>query len=110
MFVVRRNFRNIGVVMLAGSVITDTASIKHFKSLKKDGHIIEVTEHTLDKFESFFSERFGVSIKDQLASMPDPYKEPDPDKEPDKEPKPDKEPELDKKPVVATVTTKVTSK
>jgi hypothetical protein len=62
MLIVKRPFRNLGVVLTAGSVITKPAVIKHLKSRIGDGHIIEVAEHDLDKFRDYFLQKFKVDI------------------------------------------------
>jgi len=62
-YIVRKPFRNYGEVKLAGSLIDDPATIKHFKSLLADNHIVGVEEHTLARYEEFFKVRYNVSIK-----------------------------------------------
>jgi hypothetical protein len=66
MLVVKRPFRNLGVVLTAGSVITEPAVIKHLKSRMGDGHIIEVAEHDLDKFRDYFLQKFKVDILENI--------------------------------------------
>lgn len=63
MFVVRRPFRNLGKVLTAGTVISDPAVIKHFKSRFAEGKIVEVNEHNFDSYYTFFKAKYGVELK-----------------------------------------------
>jgi len=62
MYVVRRTFRNYGQMMAPGSVV-EPGTIKRFKSRLNDGHIVEVTEQTFDKWDKYFKQRIGVAIQ-----------------------------------------------
>ena len=75
MFVVRRSFRNYGLMMLPGSVV-EPASIKWFKTRLKDRYIIEVTAHNFDMWKEYFKDKFGVELKAEAeaeaeATMPE---------------------------------------
>lgn len=71
MFVVKRPFRNCGIVLTAGSVITEPASIKHFKTRLGMGKIVCVTEDNFKKYQSYFKEKFGVDITPAKATKED---------------------------------------
>lgn len=73
MYVVRRPFRNFGKVLTPGTHV-EPANIKRFKSRLGERDIIEVTEGTLDMWETYFVGKFGVSIKPE----PEPEPEPEP--------------------------------
>lgn len=62
MFVVRRPFRNLGKILTAGTVISDPAVIKHFKSRLAEGKIIKVDEHNFKSCYDFFKQKFGVEL------------------------------------------------
>lgn len=61
MYVVRRAFRNYGQMMIPGSVV-EPGSVKRFKSRLNDGHIINIHENDIDKWDEYFKARFGVPI------------------------------------------------
>lgn len=61
-YVVRRPFRNYGEVLTAGTVISDPAVIKHFKSRVKEGKILVVAEHQYEAIEKYFLAKFGVEV------------------------------------------------
>lgn len=61
-YVVRRPFRNYGEVLTAGTVISDPAVIKHFKSRVKEGKILAVAEHQYEAIEKYFLGKFGVEV------------------------------------------------
>ena len=63
MLVVRRPFRNLGKVLTAGTVISDPAVIKHFKSRFAEGKIVDVNEHNFKSYYSFFKVKYGVELK-----------------------------------------------
>lgn len=62
MIVVRRPFRNLGKVLTAGTVISDPAVIKHFKSRFAEGKLVEVNEHNFEAYYSFFKQKYGVDL------------------------------------------------
>lgn len=62
MFVVKRPFRNNGTVLTAGSVISEPASIKRFRSRLGEEKIVEVTRANFKEYKSYFLEKFGVDI------------------------------------------------
>lgn len=61
MFVVKRPFKNMGVVMEVGSVV-DPASTKLFKPKLHHGKIVEVTEQNYNEMKAYFKGKFGVDI------------------------------------------------
>lgn len=64
MYIVKRGFRNLGVMLTVGTEITDPTVIKHFKSRLGAGDIIVVTEHNYDTCKAFFEAKYGVTIRD----------------------------------------------
>lgn len=62
MYVVRRTFRNYGQMIAPGSIV-EPAAIKRFKSRLNDGHIVDVREQDIEKWQKYFKERLGVEIK-----------------------------------------------
>jgi len=61
MFIVRRTFRGPKGPLSAGSVI-EPADIKDFRYRLQQRHVVEVTEHNFKRYQSFFTERYGVDI------------------------------------------------
>lgn len=61
MFVVKRPFKNMGVVMEVGSVV-DPTSTKLFKPKLHHGKIVEVTEQNYNEMKAYFKGKFGVDI------------------------------------------------
>lgn len=70
MFVVRRAFRNNNKMLTPGSVV-EPGDIKLFKTRLRDRRIIEVTEQSLDMWESYFNQKYNSSIKANLAEKAD---------------------------------------
>ena len=70
MFVVRRAFRNNNKMLTPGSVV-EPGDIKLFKTRLRDRRIIEVTEQSLDIWESYFNQKYNASIKANLAEKAD---------------------------------------
>lgn len=66
MFVVKRPFKNMGVVMEVGSVV-DPASTKLFKPKLHHGKIVEVTEQNYNEMKAYFKSKFGVDIPDMTS-------------------------------------------
>lgn len=62
MYVVRRPFRNLGVMLEAGSVV-ELASIKRFKTRLKDRYIVEVNPVNFESWNSYFKDKYGTEIK-----------------------------------------------
>ena len=92
MYVVRKPFRNFGIMLLPGSKV-EPGNIKRFKTRLKDRYIIAVTEDNIDNLDAYFKAKHGVSIK---AHVEQPSTTPD-------VPKPAEVSEPVKKVVVATV-------
>lgn len=67
MFVVKRPFKNMGVVMEVGSVV-DPASTKLFKPKLHHGKIVEVTEQNYNEMKAYFKSKFGVDIPDMTSN------------------------------------------
>lgn len=61
MYVVRRSFRNYNQMMVPGSVV-EPGTIKRFKSHLRERDIIEVNEHDFDKWNAYFTGKFGNPI------------------------------------------------
>lgn len=64
MYIVKRGFRNLGVMLTVGTEITDPTVIKHFKSRLGAGDIIVVTEQNYDTCKAFFQVKYGVTLND----------------------------------------------
>lgn len=62
MYVVKRPFKNLGKVYVAGTVIAEPATIKRFKGKLAEGKIIEVTEQTYSTIAAYFKDKFGVVL------------------------------------------------
>jgi hypothetical protein len=62
MFIVKRPFRNNGVTLTAGSVISEPAKIKRFKGRVAEGKIVEVNKRNFETFKSYFKGKYGVDI------------------------------------------------
>lgn len=62
MYIVKRPFRNLGKVLTPGSVITDTTSIKLFRSRVAEGKIVRVDERNYDSTSAYFKAKYGVDI------------------------------------------------
>ena len=69
MLVVRRPFKNYGVALVPGSVV-EPATIKHLKARLRDRSIIEVSETSLDAWNKYFMDKFGVPINVPKAAVP----------------------------------------
>ena len=91
MYVVKRSFRSYGEMLPAGTVITEPAGIKHFKSRLSGGNIIEVTEQNFDSAKSYFKIKYGVDIEPtpKVETEPEKVQEPEKTLEPEKTPKPE---------------------
>lgn len=63
MLVVKRPFKNYGVIYTAGTVITEPAVIKRLKSRIAEGKIINVDEHDIESTKQYFKAKYGVDIK-----------------------------------------------
>lgn len=96
MYVVRRPFRNLGVMLEPGSVV-EPASIKRFKTRLKDRYIVEVTQDNFKSWQEYFKGRHKIDIKEPVVKQ-----EPDAEQntETAQEPVVKQEPEADKEPVV----------
>ena len=64
--IVKRPFKSNGVFYAAGSVITDPAEIRLYKTKVKDGRIIDVYEQDVDDISEYFLSKMGVDIKESL--------------------------------------------
>lgn len=63
MYIVKRPFRNYGIVYTVGTVITEPDSIKHFKSRVREGKILAVKPSELEQTRKYFFDKFGVTIE-----------------------------------------------
>ena len=68
MYVVRRPFRNFGVMLEPGSVI-EPASIKRFKTRLKDRYIVEVNQDNFKYWQAYFKGRMSVNLTEQVESV-----------------------------------------
>lgn len=100
MYVVKRPFRNLGMVYTVGSVITEPTEIKRFKGRIAEGKILEVTEQNFEKYARYFTDKYGVDIR------PEPKPEPKPDPKPESKPEPIKVATVVTKPIVVTSTSR----
>jgi hypothetical protein len=66
--VTKRPFTSNGVHYAAGTVITDPAAIRLFRSKVNDGKVIKVDEHNLDSTIAYFSVRVGVDVAESLTA------------------------------------------
>lgn len=65
--VVKRPFRSGGIFYPVGSVIKDPSGIYFFRTKVKNGIIVQVDEHNLDKVADYLLHRRGVDVKDKLT-------------------------------------------
>lgn len=65
MYVVTRTFRDSNGVFSVGSVVEPT-EVKTFKSRLQQKHIVDVSERNIDKWVSFFRNRYGLDLSDKL--------------------------------------------
>ncbi|MNB69312.1 hypothetical protein D3C75_158400 [compost metagenome] len=64
--VVKRPFKSNGVHYAAGTVITDPAAIRLFRTKVNEGKIVEVDEHNIDRVSEYLLHKRGVDAKDRL--------------------------------------------
>ena len=67
-YVVRRPFKAGGNFYPAGEIIDNPAGIRLFKIRLNDGHIIAVTEQTVDDWANYLQARYGVDVKEKLLN------------------------------------------
>lgn len=65
MYVVTRTFRDSNGVFSVGSVVEPT-EVKTFKSRLQQKHIVDVSERNIDKWVSFFRNRYGLDLSNKL--------------------------------------------
>jgi len=98
----------------AGTIVPDPAGIRLFKSIIKEGKVVEVTEQNLDKLVHYFQQRMGLELKEDLEKALQGTTQETPQSttvEPDKEPeKVARGPEKTGKPVVTLFGSKPTEK
>ena len=78
LFVVKRGFKSLGKMYNAGSIITDPADIKLFKTKLKHKQIVEVTEENKEEIIYYFKARVGIDLTKALEPEPEPEPEPAP--------------------------------
>lgn len=65
MYIVTRAFRDKNGVFGVGSVV-DPTTVRSFKSRLQQKHIVDVSELNLDKWLTFFKNRYGIDLSDKL--------------------------------------------
>lgn len=99
-FICKRAFRDAKGPIPAGSII-DPAEIKRFRFRLQERHIVEVTEHNFEKYDTFFKQRYNIEIP-SLEAKPKKEAKPVVEAKPVEEAKPKKE----AKPVVKATAAK----
>ena len=61
MYIVTRSFRGPSGPLLAGSIV-EPASIRDFRYRLQQKHIVEVTEHNFEQYQTFFKDRHGIEM------------------------------------------------
>lgn len=64
--IVKRPFKSNGFYFAAGSVITDPAAIRLFKTKVSEGKIVEVDEHNIDRISEYLLHKQGVEAKERF--------------------------------------------
>ena len=67
MYVVTRTFRDSNGVFSVGSIIEPT-EVKTFKSRLQQKHIVDVNEQNIERWATFFKNRYGIDLRDTFAA------------------------------------------
>lgn len=67
MYVVTRTFRDSNGVFSVGSIVEPT-EIKTFKSRLQQRHIVDVNEQNIERWATFFKNRYGVDLRDTFTA------------------------------------------
>lgn len=67
--VVKRPFKSNGVHYAAGTVITDPAAIRLFRTKVNEGKIVVVDEHNVDRVSEYLLHKQGVDAKERLDGV-----------------------------------------
>ena len=65
MYIVTRTFRDSKGMFTVGTIVEPT-DVKAFKSRLHQKHIVDVDEHNIDKWASFFKNRYGINLADKI--------------------------------------------
>lgn len=68
MYVVTRTFRDSNGVFSVGSIV-DPTEIKTFKSRLQQRHIVDVNELNVERWATFFKNRYGIDLKEKFAEQ-----------------------------------------
>lgn len=68
MYVVTRTFRDKNGVFPVGSIVEPTG-VRTFKSRLQQRHIVEVDEHNIARWASFFKNRYDIELTDKLSEV-----------------------------------------
>lgn len=67
MYVITRTFRDSNGVFSVGSIIEPT-EVKTFKSRLQQKHIVDVNEQNIERWATFFKNRYGIDLRDTFAA------------------------------------------
>lgn len=68
MYVVTRTFRDSNGVFSVGSIV-DPTDVKTFKSRLQQRHIVDVNELNVERWATFFKNRYGIDLKEKFAEQ-----------------------------------------
>lgn len=68
MYVVTRTFRDSNGVFSVGSIV-DPTEVKTFKSRLQQRHIVDVNELNVERWATFFKNRYGIDLKEKFAEL-----------------------------------------
>lgn len=68
MYVVTRTFRDSNGVFSVGSIV-DPTEVKTFKSRLQQRHIVDVNELNVERWATFFKNRYGIDLKEKFAEQ-----------------------------------------
>lgn len=68
MYVVTRTFRDSNGVFSVGSIVGPT-EVKTFKSRLQQRHIVDVNELNIERWATFFKNRYGIDLKEKFAEL-----------------------------------------
>lgn len=68
MYVVTRTFRDSNGVFSVGSIV-DPTEVKTFKSRLQQKHIVDVNELNVERWATFFKNRYGIDLKEKFAEQ-----------------------------------------
>lgn len=68
MYVVTRTFRDSNGVFSVGSIV-DPTEVKTFKSRLQQRHIVDVNELNVERWATFFKNRYGIDLREKFAEQ-----------------------------------------